>query len=352
VTIRNLQQANEVLATYVPVATQLSVKHIKLDRILPLMELLGNPQNELRIVHIAGTSGKTSTAYFMAALLRAGGNKIGLTVSPHIDSVTERIQLDGQPISEATFCDELGQFLDIIEPAERRPSYFELLYAFAMWLFVRLRVDYAVVETGVGGLLDATNVTTRPDKVCVITDIGFDHMHLLGNTIAEIAAQKIGIVHDHNHVFMYKQGDEVMEVARDWTSRHDAPLRVIDETADEEQVPTVIMANYQRRNWLLAYQVYRYLEERDGLQHLTSQALQETQTIQVPARMDIKQLKGKVLIMDGAHNEQKMTAFVSSYKQLYPDNKPAILLALKAGKEYQTIVPLLAGLASRVIVTF
>jgi dihydrofolate synthase/folylpolyglutamate synthase len=349
VTIRNLQQANQTLASYVPVVTQLSVKDTKLDRILPLMELLGNPQDKLKTVHIAGTSGKTSTAYFMAALLRAGGNRVGLTVSPHIDNVTERVQLDGKPVSEALFCTELGTFLDIIESAERRPSYFELLYAFAMWMFVRHGVDYAVVETGVGGLLDATNVTTRPDKICVITDIGFDHMHLLGKTLTEIAAQKIGIVHEHNHVFMYEQDEEIMGVVRDWAGRHNAPLHLID-TA-EQPVRLTGIADYQYRNWLLAYQVYRYLEERDRVQHLTSQVLQETQSTKVPARMDIRQINNKTLIMDGAHNEQKMTAFINSFKRLYPDVRPAILLSLKAGKEYQTIVPLLSHLASRIIIT-
>ncbi len=196
--IRSIQEAEAALLPYVPLVAELTGKDTTLDRIVPLMKLLGDPQDKLKIIHLAGTSGKTSTAYYMSALLQATGKKVGLTVSPHIDTIAERVQIDGLPLPETEFCRELGIFLDIVEFAEAPPSYFELLYAFALWVFERQQVDYAVVETGMGGLYDATNVASRPDKVCVITDIGFDHTHILGKTLPEIAAQKVGIVHDHN----------------------------------------------------------------------------------------------------------------------------------------------------------
>lgn len=353
-TIRTIQEAETVLLPYVPLVAQLTGKNTTLDRILPLMKLLGDPQDRLRIVHIAGTSGKTSTAYYMAALLRAAGKNIGLTVSPHVDSITERVQLNGQPLSEAEFCTELGTFLDIVQQAEQAPSYFELLYAFALWLFERQKVDYAVVETGMGGLYDATNVATRADKVCIITDIGFDHMQVLGYTLPEIAAQKIGIVHPGNAVFMYQQADEVMEVMQAWVAKQaGAKLTLTTEAAELAANDTDIegLPQYQQRNWLLAHWVYTYLQQRDALQHLTSQVLSKTQSVQVPGRMDVRQISGKTIVMDGAHNAQKMTAFVDSFRQLYPGVKPAILLALKEGKEYQSVVPLLAPLAGRVLLT-
>jgi len=352
-TIKNLKQAEAALLPYVPLVKQLTGKDTTLDRIRPLMELLGNPQDRLKMVHIAGTSGKTSTAYYMAALLAATGKKVGLTVSPHVDSITERVQIDGHPVSEATFCGELGVFLEIVERTKQKPSYFELLYAFTLWVLTRQNVEYAVVETGMGGLHDATNVAARPDKVCIITDIGFDHTHLLGTTLAEIAAQKIGIVHDRNQVFMYWQGDEVMAVIERWTSQHNVPLDLIDQTAEEQAYGPSLsaMPNYQKRNWLLARKTYSYLLKRDNLRHLTSQALRASQQLKIPGRMDIRQSGGKALIMDGAHNGQKMTAFVDSFKRLYPGAKPAILLALKNGKEYEDLVPLLVPLAGRIIVT-
>jgi dihydrofolate synthase / folylpolyglutamate synthase len=389
VTIRNIDEANEVLATYVSPAAQLQLsrKDTKLERVRALMALIGNPQDQLRIVHIAGTSGKTSTAYYMTALLVAAGQqsgqhmndfddtdddvndvqasvidqsvgqkagfKVGLTVSPHIDSVAERVQINGQPLPEAEFCRELGEFLDIIDKAAERPSYFELLYGLALWSFVRHGCRYAVVETGVGGLRDATNVITRADKVCVITDIGLDHMHILGDTLAAITAQKIGIVQDGNQVFMYAQAAEIMQVVEQWTSQHQAPVQLVNERQEQQAYGDnlITLADYQARNWLLAYRVYQYLEQRDSLPRLARQVLQTTQQVQVPARMDIRQISGKTLVMDGAHNAQKMAAFVDSFQQLYPGIRPVVLLGLKDGKDYESVVPLLVPLASRIITT-
>lgn len=352
-TIRNLEHAEKELMAYVPSSSKMMPKDTTLDRIRPLMELLGNPQERLKIVHIAGTSGKTSTAYYMAALLTATGKKVGLTISPHVDSITERVQINGQPITEVVFCAELGVFLEIVQHARQKPSYFELLYAFTLWVLTRQNVDYAVVETGMGGLHDATNIATSHDKICIVTDIGLDHTHLLGKTLPKIAAQKVGIVHPQNHLFMYRQADEIMAVIEKWTSQHKAPLHIISESAKGRlyREDLGVMPDYQRRNWLLAHYVYQYLIERDSLPLLTSEALRHTQLIRIPGRMEIKQAGHKTLIMDGAHNAQKMTAFVYSFKQLYPGVKPAILLALKEGKEYKDIIPMLVPLASRIIVT-
>ena len=352
-TIRTIEDANTALRPYVPLVSQLTGKDTTLRRIQPLMKLLGNPQDKLRVIHIAGTSGKTSTAYFLSALLAASGKKVGLTVSPHVDSVTERVQINSKPLTDAVFCRELAEFLTIVAQAPKPPSYFELLYAFSLWVFVRQAVDYAVVETGMGGLLDATNVVIRPDKVCVITDIGFDHMHILGTTLPEIAAQKIGIVHDHNVVFTYKQDDEVMPVFNDWATKHHAELYVTTQ-AIERQATTLDFSGippYQEHNWLLAYKVYRYLMEQDNLPNLTSKVLLQTLRTRIPARMDIRRLHHKTIIMDGAHNVQKMTAFLNSFKALYPHKKPAVLIALKHDKDYQGVADLLSKVAARIIVT-
>lgn len=355
--IQNLKRANQALLVYVPLVAQLKAKDVTLQRIRPLMRLLGNPEKRLKVVHIAGTSGKTSTAYYMAAMLQAAGKKTGLTVSPHIDSVTERVQINGRPLPERDFCTLLGEFLSIVQTAKQRPTYFELLYAFALWVFERQGVDYAVVETGMGGLHDATNVVTQADKICVITDVGLDHMHILGNTLAEIAAQKAGIIHTGNHVFMYEQEPEVMRVVGQRIANKRASLHIVDLSKNEnktgiskQEVGSRLPA-FQQRNWQLAYSVYTYLHNRDDLQYLTSKESTETQKIQIPARMEVRQLQGKTVIMDGAHNAQKMANFVSSFRQLYPDVRPAILIGLKHGKDYEDLVPLLTPLASRVVAT-
>lgn len=351
--LHTLHDAELALRPYVPLVMQLTGGNTTLERIKPLMRLLGNPEQKLQIIHVAGTSGKTSTSYYIAGLLQAAGQKVGLTVSPHVDKLSERVQINGQPMGDAEFCSELELFLAYVERAAQPPSYFELLYAFALWEFARQQVDYAVIETGMGGLYDATNVATRADKVCVITDIGYDHMQILGNTLPEIAAQKIGIVHPGNVAITYRQSAEIMQVFRDWTSQHDARLMDLEEASVRADYSGNFgdLALYQQRNWLLARLAFLYVQSRDGLPKLNSEAEWQTQQIQVPARMEIIERDGKTLVMDGAHNQQKMLAFTQSFRQQFPDARPAILVALKTGKEYEAVSPLLADLASQIIVT-
>ena len=204
-----------------------------------------------------------------------------------------------------------------------------------------------MLETGVGGLYDATNVTRRPDKVCIITDIGFDHTHLLGKTLAKIASQKVGIVHEHNHVFMYGQPAEVVAVIRKWVSGHDATLHLVKDHGAGMATPG--LADYQLRNWWLARQAYKYLEGRDGLGRLDRRALDKTKMILVPGRMEARQVRGKTLVMDGAHNQQKIAIFIDSFRRLYPDIKPAVLLSLKHNKDHEDMAPLVVPFAGRII---
>lgn len=318
-----------------------------LDNMLELMEFLGNPQNKLRVIHVAGTSGKTSTAYYVSALLAAGGYKVGLTISPHVDQVNERVQINNEPIVEDEFCQALTRFLKLIEESSVQPSWFEAVVAFAYWYFAQQKVDYVVVEVGLGGLKDGTNVVDRADKVSVITDIGLDHTGVLGGSLSEIAGQKAGIIGNRNAVFSYEQSKEAMKVLRDTSEKQQANFVQIPEPElTDSRIP-----KYQQRNWSLAYEVYKFVQNRDNLRHLTSQVLQETRHTAVPGRMEIRHIGNKTIIMDGAHNAQKMTAFLASFTKLYPDVKPAVLLGVKEGKEYQEIIPLLTPIASKIFTT-
>lgn len=345
-TLKNLTEAEAALAPYIPLTAQLTGKNISLERMWPLLAVLGDPQRQLRVVHIAGTSGKTSTAYYTAALLAATGAKTGLGVSPHVDSITERIQINGAPLSEADFCQELGEFLTIVQATHQQPSHFELLQAFTFWVFARQGVEYAVIETGMGGLHDASNVAQRPDKLCIITDIGLDHTHILGNTIEQIAAQKAGIIHEGNTAIMYEQSSAVMRAVQNRLASVSASLQIATQHMLQPQ-----LAAYQQRNWSLAYAAFNYLAQRDDLPQLSGQALQVTQEVYIPGRMDVVQLAGKTIIMDGAHNVQKMTTFANSFKQLYPGVKPAVLVGMKDSNDYQEVVACIAPLASRVVTT-
>lgn len=337
-----------VLAKHVGVASRTTGKDITTERTLRLASLVGSPERTLKTIHVAGTSGKTSTCYYMAAMLHAGGQKVGLTVSPHVDRLTERVQINGQPLDDDTFCRYFEEFYQMVESAEELPTYFELMIVFALWVFKKEKVDYAVLETGMGGLHDSTNIVSSEDKLCIITDIGMDHMHVLGTTIESIARQKAGIIWQHNHVIMYRQDPSVMAVVERWVSDHEASLDIAssDWTSLSSTLP-----EFQRRNWELAYQAYGWLANRDRLSALTEKQQQATRETYVPGRMEVIDVDGTTVILDGAHNEQKMSTFFDSFKKQFSGVRPVVLLALKQGKEIKAIAPLIADQASSVIVT-
>src|SRR5574344_2950696 len=180
------------LLLYAP--SQLYGGDMQLDRMKLLMEYLGNPQDDLKVIHVAGTSGKTSTTYYIRALLQASSLKTGLTISPHIATIRERIQINGELVEEDSFVDYFNEFYDGVQGFDPKPTFFELVTAFAYWVFKKEKVDYAIIETGLGGRLDATNVVERTDKVSIITPIGFDHTDILGNTLKSIAGEKAEII--------------------------------------------------------------------------------------------------------------------------------------------------------------
>jgi len=158
-----------------------------------LAAALGNPQQHLRFIHIAGTNGKGSTAAFCESCLRASGRRTGLYTSPHLVSVRERIQIDSCPISEANFATGMETVCRAIdEMDDHSATFFEIMTSLALWYFAREKVEWVVWETGLGGRLDATNIV-RPE-VCIITNIGLDHQQYLGNSLSEIAAEKAAII--------------------------------------------------------------------------------------------------------------------------------------------------------------
>jgi dihydrofolate synthase/folylpolyglutamate synthase len=315
-----------------------------------LLELVGNPQNTYKVVHVAGTSGKTSTSYFSAALLKAAGKKVGLTVSPHIDEVNERVQINLTPLAEDLYCQELTEFLAILDTHSIHPTYFELLVAFAYWEFARQEVDYAVIEVGLGGLLDSTNVIDRADKVCIITDIGLDHTHILGNDIASIAAQKAGIILPKNHVFTYGDDPEALRVIQETAASKEATLhRVSTPSFDADST----LPSFQQRNWNLARAAYDYVAERDGLSKLSAEQLLETQHTYIPARMEMVQYKGKTIVFDGSHNAQKIGVLCDALRSRFGTTEIAVMFGLVEDKEEQLqgAIEAIASIAHGIIAT-
>ncbi len=310
---------------------RLSRKAYTLEHMERLLDFLDNPQHRYKVVHVAGTSGKTSTAYYAAALLKQAGYKTGLTVSPYTYTVNERVQIGLEPLPEHAFGAELSVFLELVDESGIVPTYFELVMAFAFWEFARAGVDVAVIEVGLGGLLDATNTIMRADKVCIITDIGLDHTNILGHTFGEIAAQKAGIIQLHNAVFCYEQSRDVMAPIALRAQQKSADLHTFD------QLPLgpkfAFLPLFQRRNFALALQAVTWFLERENHTALTAQARLAAARIRIPGRLEKHALGDKIILLDGAHNGQKMAALRQSLHETYAERPIAVLTAMLATEQ-------------------
>ena len=343
VTTKTLADVEAVLAKHVDAARHTTGRDITTQRTLALAHLVGDPQEALRTVHVAGTSGKTSTCYFMAALLGSTGSKVGLTVSPHMDSINERVQVDGQPLSEDKFCSYFNEFYALASTSPEMPTYFELMMVFALWVFQREKVDYAVVETGMGGLHDSSNIITRSDKLCIITDIGLDHTEVLGRTLAAIASQKAGIIWPHNTVVCYEQDGDVMAQIKARADKNQARLVVIEDTQPDEL--------FRDRNWRLAREAFGALCQRDGIVLPNEEDIAPTRSIPIPGRLEIMHIMGRTVVLDGAHNEQKMHALIEDLRRLFPGMAASFLMAFKHTKDIAGPLADIADFATNVVAT-
>lgn len=205
-------------------ASELAKADFNLDRMAALLAEMGNPQDACPVIHVAGTKGKGSTSAMCASALKAAGYRTGLYTSPHLLDYTERIQVDGEPISHA----ELAELVDLVKPAVAKVPYittFEITTAIGFLAFARRKVNAAVVEVGLGGRLDATNVVT-PD-VAVITSLSYDHMLVLGDTLAKIAAEKAGIIKPGRPVVSSPQKEEALDVITSVCIERDSPLTLV-----------------------------------------------------------------------------------------------------------------------------
>ncbi len=303
--LHSMDAAMRALYEYVPQTVSMK-ENYSLDRISQFLARIYSPQDKVRVIHVAGTSGKTSTAYFIRSLLQQAGQTTGLTISPHITSITERVQVGGVPLADTDFLADLERFLGIVRRAGVPLTYFEVLVAFAYWVFAERGVDYAVVETGLGGLLDGTNTVRRADKLCVITDLGLDHTEVLGSTIEEIAWQKAGIIQPRNQVFLLGQSPAAVRVVVEQAKRQAAPVRLV--TPDYDDRIAIDLPLFQRRNWALARAVCDYLTAQGELRVVGDDDLRRAAAEQPPGRFEFYELNGKTLVLDGAHNSQKLVA--------------------------------------------
>lgn len=357
------KQLRACLAMYANLTRQIQRGAPTLVRMQRLMRDLNHPEKTLTVVHIAGTSGKGSVATLLAELIQAHGFTVGLTVSPHVRDLTERIQVNSVRVPEEDLCRLLRRCFEKLcgwsAHAQELPHYFELMTAAAFLWFSEQQVNYAIIETGLGGRFDATNILRAKNKICVFTPIDLDHQHLLGDTKAKIAMEKAGILAPEARAFSAPQVAEVCEVLNreasqydsilTYTHRHTLPVQITetgtqfsDPTRGWSELTLALYGVHQAQNALLALDVMTTLGERDGWSLSETLVRQAIQVVSLPGRFTKYRYKQHSLIVDGAHNPQKMEGFLTTVRALYPTQSVQLLLGLASLEHAEALAEVLS----------
>lgn len=331
-----------------------------LSRTRALLEALGNPQKRLHFVHIAGTNGKGSTAAMIAACLTAAGLRTGLFTSPYLNRFHERIQVDGIPISD----EDLESVTDALRPAAEAmadvPTEFELITAAGLLHFARQRCDLVVLEVGLGGLLDSTNVIDTPE-VALITALGMDHVRELGPTLPDIATAKAGIIKPGGDVVLYPGTPETDAVITAACAGKGARLHPVDLSALTLRSRTLdgvvfdygaltalslpLLGLYQPKNAATALTALTVLREKGW--PVSGEAIRRGLARVVwPGRFELLR-REPVFLLDGSHNPQGMAATAESLRTLFPGRRFVFLLSVMADKDIAAMLDLLCPLAHR-----
>ncbi len=330
-----------------------------LTRTRTLLAALGNPHRQLKFVHVAGTNGKGSTSAMVASCLQAAGYRVGLYTSPFINRFNERIQVNGQQIGD----DELVRLVEKIRPLadamEDVPTEFELITALGMLYFAEKQCDLVVLEVGLGGTLDSTNVIEEPE-CCVITALGMDHVKELGPTLADIACAKAGIIKEGRPVISYGGAPEADAVISRIACEKHADLTVVDFTQlqcksgglDEvvfdfdglDDVHLPLIGSYQPCNAAVAVTALRIMRTH-GWNIPESAIRTGLEQVRWPGRFELLR-HSPAFLLDGSHNAHGMRATVQSLRDRFPGEKFVFLISIMADKDVGEMLALLAPLAA------
>ena len=327
-----------------------------LDHTRAFLKRLGDPQEKMKILHVAGTNGKGSVCSFLASMLKAGGKRTGLFTSPHLVKINERFVVDEKDVSDEEFLEAFHTVMDCVEEMKEEdyphPTYFELLFLIGMKLFERAGVEYLVLETGLGGRLDATNSVAHP-LVSVITSISLDHTEYLGDTVAAIAGEKAGIIKEGVPVVYDASCPESAEVIRRRAEELRAPaypitpkMYKISKTTkkhidfsidsgyyDDIRLSISSVAEYQVKNAAEAVTAIRVID-REGA--FTDEVIRKgVEEMRWQGRMETV-LPG--VIIDGAHNEAGVEEFVKTARRLEADYPVTLLFAAVGDKDYRHMI--------------
>ncbi len=337
-----------------------------------LLGRLGNPHLKARTAHIAGSKGKGSVAAMMASVLTASGYTTGLFISPHLHDLNERMQVDREMISNEELVALVDRLRPEIEAVNKAATYgklttFEILTALGFTHFAQKGVDYQVIEVGLGGRLDATNVV-RPD-VCVITSISLEHTEVLGNTLAEIAKEKAGIIKDGSRVVISPQTEEVDMVIEEECRAHGAELlRVgrditwhnpryeqerqlfqVDGRLDSYELSIPLLGQYQLDNATAAVAALEVLAEDSS--GITAETIRSgLEKVQWEGRLQILS-RHPILVVDGAHNVDSVRRLKQSLRQFFSYERAILIIGLSADKDLGGVVSELVPFFDQVIVT-
>lgn len=332
-----------------------------LSRVSALLEALGNPQEKLKFVHIAGTNGKGSCAAMLAAVCKAAGYRTGLFTSPYLFAFHERMQINGHPIED----DELTALIERIAPKadamEEHPTEFELVTAAALCWFAERKVDIVIWEVGLGGRFDATNVISQ-SECSVIMNIGLDHTAILGSTVEQIAWEKAGIIKENGSCVLYEQSESVTEVVRKECAERHASLRIADFskiTSEfdclEGQVFTYrgrqyalgLLGAHQRKNAAVVLETVEVLREK-GWRIDEEVAEHGLYAAAWPARFEVISDE-PVFVVDGGHNPQCAETVRDNLLQYFPDEKRVLLIGVLRDKDYAALCDILAPCAEEFV---
>lgn len=333
-----------------------------LERVTQLLDLLGNPQNDLKYIHVAGTNGKGSVSAMIMSVLAQSGYTTGLYISPHLERYNERITVNGEEITHRELCEVAETAKNRAEQMTDKPTEFELITAMALLYFKQKQCDIVVLEAGLGGRLDATNAIPAPE-VAVITNLGLEHTAVLGNTIQQIAAEKGGIIKPGCVAVSYDSAPEALEVLESICRELGVPLNCVDfrhlrplshslegqEFCWKEQIGLAVplLGEHQLRNAAVALEALEALRVRGW--NIGGDALRRgLQATRWPARLEVLAVE-PVFLLDGGHNPQCVQALSKSIVQLLPGEKVTFLMGVLEDKDHQAMVSPVLSLAKRFV---
>ena len=316
-----------------------------LERVSELLEKLGRPQDGLKFIHIAGTNGKGSCAALLSSVMKCCGYKTGLFTSPYLFRFNERMQINGKQIEDEALADIVGRIKPQAEAMEQHPTEFEMMTAAALLWFKEQNCDVAVLETGLGGRLDATNVIESPE-VSVIMNIGLDHTEILGDALEKIAAEKAGIIKSGCPCVLYQQSEGVMDVIRERCRELGAKLSIADFSRIEKEFDSIygqsfsyngehyalpMLGEHQLKNAAVALEAVEQLREK-GWKLEQNDVEHGIYAVSWPGRFEIIHDE-PIFVVDGGHNPQCAETVAENLENYFPGLRHVLLVGMLADKD-------------------